>query len=1138
MNPDEPWTIISSYFQDKGLVQHQIDSFDEFMQNGIQDIIDEEKILTVQQIDNTTNIYSFEFGKIYISRPTVVNEDLNITTFHLLTPQEARLRNLTYESKLQLEIKYNIISQDGNVNSTTHVIEIGSIPIMLKSKYCVLSDLSEESLIEKGECPYDQGGYFIIKGSEKVLIAQERMCMNQIYVFIKNIGPYNFSAEIRSQPEKGNKVARQVFIKVIKNTQQNNNQIFRVSLPNINKADIPIFIVFKALGFLNNDDIMHFISYNKNDVITSKVIELLKPSMEESYSIKDQHIALDYIGKHANVFNPIREERIQYAQNLLNKDFLPHMSYSITSDTTPSEIIRQKAYFFGYMIYRLATTVLGYTEPDDRDHFGKKRLDLAGHLMSSLFRTLYVKLKKDLQLSLKKCIEKNHDFSLKINIKPGIIKNGLSFSMATGNWGDKQKVTSSRAGISQVLNRYTYASTLSHLRRLNSPIGRDGKISKPRQLHNTQWGVVCPAETPEGQACGLVKNLSLMAYITIGSKFPGYLLKNLGMKPIFIDKNKCSDLFCKIFLNGAWIGIIENEKNQIIVDSIRKLRRNLDISFEVSIVLLNSEIWINTDQSRICRPLLIVQNGQLLVTNTDIQLIKDKQKCFDDLVKEGKIEYIDTDEEETVLIAMNPENIDLNEKPYTHCEIHPSMIFGVCASLIPFPDHNQSPRNTYQSAMGKQAIGTFLTNYQNRFDTMMNILNYPQKPLSTTQSMKFLKFDELPAGQNAIVAIACYSGYNQEDSLIMNQSSIDRGLFRSMFYRTYIDQEKKISGNETLSEKIEIPTPETTLKMKGNYEFLDEHGIIAPGIRVSEGDVIIGKTVPILDPQGSHTKIDNSVVYRSSEPGIVDKVLLTTNQDGQKFVKVKIRTVRIPQMGDKFASRHGQKGTIGITYHQEDMPFSSSGMTPDLIINPHAIPSRMTIGHLVECLQSKLSVLNGNTGDATPFTKLSIDDIASKLQEQGYQKHGYEILYNGFTGQKLKALIFMGPTYYQRLKHMVDDKIHARSRGPLQNLTRQPVEGRSRDGGLRFGEMEKDCIISHGATAFLKERLFDVSDAYSVHVCNYCGIISTANIKDSYYECRICNNTSEISKVPIPYACKLLFQELMSMGISPRMRIQ
>ncbi|GAU39722.1 hypothetical protein TSUD_144880, partial [Trifolium subterraneum] len=537
-----------------------------------------------------------------------------------------------------------------------------------------------------------------------------------------------------------------------------------------------------------------------------------------------------------------------------------------------------------------------------------------------------------------------------------------------------------------------------------------------------------------------------------------------------------------------------------------------------------------------------VDKQRLLIKKKDIHELQQRDSTEDsgwsDLVSKGLIEYIDTEEEETTMISMtindiaqarlNPE--EAYSDTYTHCEIHPSLILGVCASIIPFPDHNQSPRNTYQSAMGKQAMGIYVTNYQLRMDTLAYVLYYPQKPLIITRAMEHLHFGQLPAGINAIVAIACYSGYNQEDSVIMNQSSIDRGFFRSLSYRSYSDEEKKMGT--LVKEDFGRPNRATTMGMRhGSYDKLDDDGLAPPGTRVAGDDVIIGKTTPLSqeDAQGQaahYSRRDHSKSLRHSETGMVDQVLLTTNADGLRFVKVRVRSVRIPQVGDKFSSRHGQKGTVGMTYTQEDMPWTVEGITPDIIVNPHAIPSRMTIGQLIECIMGKVAAHMGKEGDATPFTEVTVDNISKSLHKCGYQMRGFETMYNGHTGRRLSAMIFLGPTYYQRLKHMVDDKIHSRGRGPVQILTRQPAEGRSRDGGLRFGEMERDCMIAHGAAHFMKERLFDQSDAYRVHVCEHCGLIAIANLKKSSFECRGCKNTTDIVQVYIPYACKLLFQEL------------
>ena len=1118
-------------------------------------------------------------------------------------PQDARLRNLTYAAPIFLDVtQRKFVKQEddgeedewdeetGSADPSTKVF-IGKIPIMLQSNFCRLKQMTHEQKYVKDECPHDEGGYFVINGSEKVLIAQERMAANHVYVFSKAPpSPITFLAEIRSAVESGGKTVSTMQVKLISRSKdkQVTGSVIRATLPYI-KSDVPIVIIFRALGIVPDREVLQHICYDPND---TQMLELLKPCIEEAFVIQDRENALDWIGRRGTVTGLARVKRRAYAQEILQKEMLPHISMSEGSST-------KKAYFFGYMVHRLLLAALERREIDDRDHFGKKRLDMAGPLLAGLFRMLFRKLTRDIYRHLQKCVEEKKDFHITQAVKAATITNGLKYSIATGNWGDQKKFMQARAGVSQVLNRYTFASTLSHLRRCNTPIGRDGKIAKPRQLHNTHWGMVCPAETPEGQACGLVKNLSLMSNISVGSpSFPIIeFLQEFSLDSLE-DMQVASSKATKVFVNGVWMGT--HDEPSTLVNFIRELRRKDDISTEVSLVhdIREKELRLYTDAGRVMRPLFIVdpETMMLKMKRRHVEALRDginedgQSFKWSDVIGGGLIEYLDAEEEETVMICMSPEDLDASRaynadpksyssrriqvdpsarlvssaffspKTWTHCEIHPSMILGVCASIIPFPDHNQSPRNTYQSAMGKQAMGVYLTNYQMRMDTMANILYYPQKPLATTRAMEHLKFRELPAGQNAIVAILCYSGYNQEDSVIMNQSSIDRGLFRSLYYRTYTDMEKKLGVIQL--ETFEKPTRDSTLRMKhGTYDKLDDDGLVAPGTRVSGEDIIIGKTSPLppdseeLGLRTTHTKRDVSTPLKSTENGIVDQVLLTVSNDhSQRFVKVRVRSTRVPQTGDKFASRHGQKGTIGITYRTEDMPFTSEGVTPDIIINPHAIPSRMTIGHLVECLLSKVATLSGQEGDATPFTELTVEAVSEFLRELGYQSRGLEVMYNGHTGRKLQAQVYLGPTYYQRLKHMVDDKIHSRARGPVQILTRQPVEGRSRDGGLRFGEMERDCMISHGIAAFLKERMFDASDAYRIHVCDICGLTAIANLKKGTFECRSCKNRTNVSqvsgestrifdvklirillKIYLPYAAKLLFQELGAMGIASRL---
>ena len=1084
--------VVDKYINVKTLVQQQISSYNDFILTTIQSIVDE-----VGYVSNDT--HEIQFGKVYVSR--VYLSELDGTT-HLVYPAEVRIRNLSYSSSLFVDIT---LTHGGK----TQVFEkcfLGKVPMMVGTMYCN----SQIAPQEGKECAYDPGGYFIINGNEKVLISQEKMNNNRVYVFNKNTSKYSSSAELRSLQEGDTKSTSTIVLNItVPNADM--EQFVRMNIPFL-KCELCVFVIFRVFGYTMFSEYID--SYDNEQFSYT-----LFPSLQENIQINDTYDDIyDYVNKKTiNQSKPGEEKN--HVINLFDKQFLPHLGVDGSEETR-----FRKVSLLGYMIEQLIKTNLGWRREDDRDHYKNKRIDTAGFLMAGLFRQLMKKMLKDMKGSLMKTTD-----TTIVNItnlmKTKFITNGFKYSLATGNWGSVNNTMNMRTGVSQVLNRHSQSSAMSHLRRVNSPIGKDGKITTPRHLHGSHAFRICPCETPEGQACGLVKNLALTTYISIGQS-------SAPVKKLLEEMNviKKKGLF-RIFVNGYLMGFCDEVDKT--VSHMRKLKRLCEINPESGIVhdITNKEIRIYTDPGRCLRPLFLVTDNKLLYQK---ELHGDF--TWDELLASGTIEFVDPDEEEEALIAMKPANL-AEQKAYTHCEIHPSLLLGVCASIIPFPDHNQSPRNCYQSAMGKQAIGTPMSNHNDRIDSFSHVLWYPQKPLVATKMTENVGYNALPSGENAIVAIACYSGYNQEDSIIMNQSSIDRGLFRTYFYRTYKDEQKQ-SGNFA-KETFEKPDKSTTVAMKfGDYDNIDTDGFVSPGTKLENEAVIIGKTLGMQNPSAlGHTKKDISTTLKNNEDGHVDKVAITTNEQGLCLTKTQVRSMRVPAVGDKFASRHAQKGTIGMTYGAEDMPFTSEGINPDIIVNPHAMPSRMTIAQLIECIMGKVCAMKGTYGDATPFSDMNPEDIASELGALGFQKYGFETMYNGTTGEKMEAKIFIGPTYYQRLKHMVNDKIHSRSRGPIQILTRQPVEGRSRDGGLRFGEMERDAVIAHGASSFLKERLFDHSDAYKLPVCKKCGVMATINYETNDGTCQICKNDKEVVNTEIPYACKLLFQELMSMSIVPKIII-
>mmetsp|Transcript_43699 Transcript_43699/g.126169 ORF Transcript_43699/g.126169 Transcript_43699/m.126169 type:complete len:1178 (+) Transcript_43699:2-3535(+) len=1151
MYQEDSWIIIDSFFQEKGLVFQQLGSFDQFVMYEIQKVVDSQppiELMPQSQYNpednvDTKRVFRWKFGQLHLNKPTQEEPD---GTARMLTPREARLRNLSYAAPVFVNITqevYHVNEDESRTLISEEVykqVYLMKMPIMVRTEYCWLKGANDRLLTEFGECPLDQGGYFVINGSEKVLIALERMANNFVYAFAKKQpSKYSWVCEIRSALFEGSAGSSGFAVKFL--NDMGGKSYCRGQLvctcPYL-RVEVPLVVMFRGLGIVADKDILERIVYDLSDFA---MLNACRNSIEDSAPINTQELALDFLAKRGPTMGATRDTRIQYARELLQKELLPHVG------RTPN-IESRKAYFMGYMANRLLLGYLGRNLEDDRDHFGKKRIDLAGALVAASWTGLWRKTIKDTRKALQRALDRGRTPDIAETLKNvSSLSTGMKYQFATGNWGQDKAGKPVRTGISQGLNRLTFMATLSHLRRMITPLARSGKLVKPRQLHNTHWGLVCPAETPEGQAVGLVKNISLMCYISLGSAQT--IIEDFLDEWGVLDLMECSPghvrKYAKVFLNGMWVG--QHERPAELRDTLQFLRRRKDIDSEVSIQqdLKNLEIKISTDAGRCTRPVYIVDYAtqKVVIDGTHVEKIKSGEWVWGDLMTNGLIEYLDAEEEECSMIAMFIEDLVKTRaycRTYTHAEIHPAMIFGICASIIPFPDHNMSPRNVFQSAMGKQAIGVFGTNFYARMDTYACVMNYPMKPFVGTRSMNYLRFREMPAGVNTMVFIMCYTGYNQEDSLMLGQSSVDRGFMRAVSYRCYAAEEK-YQGNKPVDVFCRPQDYRTLAIRRGDYSKLDHDGLVEPGVRMLGDDVLIGRTSPLPPMPGDdmgvpkYDRKDSSIPVRTAEVGVVDNVMLSLNKDGFKFTKVRLRTLKIPEVGDKFASRHGQKGTLGIMYRQEDMPWTHFGVTPDIVMNPHAIPSRMTIGHLVEQLTGKVGALVGCQGDATPFTRVTVKDISGRLHDMGFQRFGNERVFNGHTGRPLTNKIFVGPVYYQRLKHMVSDKVQSRSRGPVTTLVRQPTEGRAKEGGLRFGEMERDCQISHGAAKFLKERLFDVSDAYRIHVCDTCGLFAVAKLSKNTFECRLCKDKAKISQIVMPYAAKLMIQELMTMNILPRL---
>src|SRR5918997_460692 len=1058
-NSIEMWPIINDVLRREGVARQHLNSYNEFMERGLQSIIDEVGEI---EIETAEYPYKIKLGKIKLQQPRIMELDGSITH---VAPMEARLRNLTYASPVMLECS---VVEDGKILES-RFIHIGDMPVMVKSNTCILHNLPESKLIEFGEDARDPGGYFIINGSERVIVGLEDLSYNKIIVDAEETtGTLLYKAKVYSSI-----VGYRAKLELIMRPDGS----IVTKIPG-SPVDIPLITLIRALGLESDKDIADSVSLN--EIIQDE----LEPSFEKAGDVNRSRDAIVYISKRIAP-GMLEEFQIKRAETLLDWGLLPHIGKNPDNR-------HEKALFLGEAACKLTELKLGWIGADDKDHYGNKLIN----------------------------------------------------AIATGNWGR------GRVGVTQLLDRTNYMSTISHLRRIQSPLSRSQPNFEARDLHATHFGRICPAETPEGSNCGLVKNLALSAIISVSVSSAEIIEKlyELGVQHVDEANENLRGTGSRVFVDGRLIGYAED--GQHLSNTLKVMRRSGKIHPHVGMYFYSSlndnatkRFYISCNAGRVLRPMTIIKDGKTLMTNEIIEKISKKFLSWTDLLYMGVIELIDANEEENCYVAIDLKKIG---NTHTHLEIFPSAILGVGASIIPYPEHNQSPRNTYESAMAKQSLG-FSTPLMNASTYVrQHFMLYPQTPTVSTKAISLLGLDDRPTGQNCIVAVLPFEGYNIEDAIVFNKSSVERGLGRTFFYRVYEAEAKQYPGG--MKDSFELPESDTNIRgYRGEkaYRLLEHDGAIMHESVVTGGDILIGRTSPPrfmeeykeFEVKGPYRR-DTSIGVRPSENGVVDTVIMTQSVEGGKMYKIRVRDMRVPEIGDKFASRHGQKGVIGMLVNQEDLPYSESGVVPDIMINPHAFPSRMTVGQFMESLGGKAASLRGTIVDGSAFLGEKFDSIKGSMEQYGFKYTGKEVMYDGRTGRRFPADVYIGVVYYQKLHHMVADKIHSRARGQVQMLTKQPTEGRARGGGLRFGEMERDCLIAYGASMMLKDRLLEESDKAEVNVCERCGLLAYYDVKQRRYICRVCGDKAKISSVVIAYAFKLLLQEMMSLNVAPRLLVK
>lgn len=1167
----------------KGLISHHVESINKFNESGIKQImvngfniqveLNNERDSTDEDKLITKYLMKANITDVRLLPPVTINYDTQRS--QILFPAESHIKDLTYSSPMYIDadIVCTAYKSDGTTEIKKEQIQnyrLGSIPIMVGSKLCNSYNKSRDTLIELNEDPTDLGGYFIIKSNEWIIDNIESMTYNLSREF-RNVGFKNELArsDIISKPGDNFENSSSLICKYLANGNIN----FEVTNNKFRDISIPFYVLFRAFGVCSDREIIEHITYSMNDgdPTIKKMLNILEKGflssytpISDAYQIHNQTEILELIGKHINDFylsnlnttnkNNVntRKYNINNVLQILDKDILPHVG--LTSDDR-----YKKIRFLGHLINRLLKVYLEIIPPTDRDSYKNKRINPAGVSYAKVFKTnfnfaivqqLRRQFTKDLKATTFSNLNLKHSFETAIYGHE--FERALIQAIVTGDKtiNINRKAVQNRLS-SQQLHRKNQINVISALRNINtnntSSAKQSARANEMRRFHSSMIGYVCCVQSADtGEKVGMQKQMAISSKISLGSSSD--ILKEIVLNDediILLDK-KLTNLeiytkkLTKVFVNGDWLGCCLNFAS--FSKKYREMRRNNKIHYltTISFDVKTNELYLWVDIGRIVRPLIIIYNNEeeyyksnktiefkqyINLTKKHIINLNAGIINYETLLDDKVIEFISPEEQQNCLIAKDIETLNLHINDpltrYTHLDIAQSII-GIPGLTSPFSNHNQAARVVFQTNQVKQTCGTPCLNFPFKSYKEMHLQVYNQKPLVKTIANKYYA----PIGMNSIVAVMIYGGYNQEDSLIINQGAIDRGLFTTHHF-TF--EKTELEKNEEFTN----PDPSVTADIKAysNYDKL-VNGVVSPGTYIESGDIIIGKIAKLnkSDQYDNFKYYDKSIVYKYDEPAYVWDVIKGRNEEDNLFCKVIFRSARKVAIGDKFSSRSGQKGVVGISYRDSDMPYTEDGIKPDVIFNPHSLPSRMTMGVLFEGMASKANAINGTITDGTIFKKIDIDDLADDLAKVGYNRNGTERLYNGITGNYIDVEIFIGPIYYQRLQKFTVDTVYSHKTCPTDAITHQPLDGKSAKGGLRLGEMEKD-VMAISSVKFLQEKFIDHSDVYHIYVCKKCNKRAVVNEKYQIYKCKYCNDGSDIVKIKTSWSCKQMFDEIESCNI-------